>query len=98
VLQVRNYIDQTHGIQVNFSENHSCSYYSAYEYIIKEDKEAVHSPNHLDLQDPPQTQRAIAGKRTKAIERRNGRSKTVRKVKRLSVYGVTKLIKAIINK
>ena len=92
-LQVRNYIDQTHGIQVNFSENHS-GYYSAYQYLTKEDKETVHSPNHPDLQDPPQTQRAIAGKRTKAIERRNGRSKKVRKVKRLSVYDVTKLMKA----
>ena len=34
------------------------------------------------------------GKRMKAIERHNGHTKKFHKVKRLSVYGVTKLIKA----
>jgi len=76
LLQVRNDIDQTNGIQINFSEKYS-GYYSAYQYITKEDKEAQYSPNHPDLQDPPQTQRAIMGKRTKAIQRRNGRTKKV---------------------
>ena len=91
-LQVRNYLDHTYGMKVNFSDSHS-SYYSAYRYATKEDPEAVHSPNHPDLTEPPQTERAIAGKKTKAKDRRNGCQRKGRKGKRLSVYDVTQIIK-----
>ena len=38
-LQVRNYLNQNFGIQVNFSDNHS-SYYTAYRYVTKDDEDA----------------------------------------------------------
>ena len=49
-LQVRNYLDERYGILVNISDNHS-SYYTAYQYVTKEDHEALHSPKHPDLSD-----------------------------------------------
>lgn len=91
-LQVRNYLDENNGIQVNFSENNS-GYYSAYKYVTKEDREVAHSPNHLNLQEPPKTEKATAGKKTKAKVRHVGSNKKGRKANGLSVYDVTKLIK-----
>jgi len=70
-LQVKNYLARMHGIQVHFSDNHTC-YYSAYSYVTKEDTEALHSVNHPDLKEPPQTERAISVKKNKAKLRRNG--------------------------
>ena len=49
-LQVRNYLDQNFGIQVNFSDNHS-SYYTAYRYVTKDEEDAPHSSCHPDLSD-----------------------------------------------
>lgn len=48
--RVRKYLDDTFGIQVNFSDSHS-TYFSAYRYVTKEDKEALHSQGHPDLND-----------------------------------------------
>ena len=53
----------------------------------------VHSPNHMDLQEPPQMERAMTGKKKKAKERGTGCSKKSCKEKCLSVYDVTELIK-----
>ena len=92
-LQVRKYLDQKHGIQVNFSDNHT-SYYSAYCYVTKEDREIVHSSNHPDLSEPPKTERAIAGKKRKAKSKLSGGDGIKRKRKRLSVYQVINVIKA----
>ena len=68
-LQVRNYLDEKFGIHVNFSDNHN-SYYSAYQYVTKENHEALHSPGHSDLSDEiPQTECAISSRKRKARER-----------------------------
>lgn len=37
-------------VQVNFSDNHNL-YYTAYQYVTKEDCEALHSSGHPDLTD-----------------------------------------------
>ena len=59
---MRNYLDEKCGIQVNFSDNHS-SYYTAYQYVTKEDHEALHSPGYPDLSDvAPRTKAAITSR------------------------------------
>lgn len=47
-LQVRNYLHEMFGIQVNFSDNHS-SHFTAYRHVTKEDKDALYSWNLLEL-------------------------------------------------
>ena len=65
-LQVRNYLDEMFEIHVNFSDNHN----SAYQYVTKENHEALHSPGHSDLSDEiPQTECAISSRKRKARER-----------------------------
>lgn len=74
-LQVRNYLDEKYGIQVNFSDNHS-SYYTAYRYVTKEDRKALHSPKHPDLSDVvPQTEAAITSRKRKAKAKGKGQAK-----------------------
>ena len=51
-LSVRNHIEEYHDILVNFSANHN-TYYSAYKYGTKEDRECVRSDNHPDLEETP---------------------------------------------
>ena len=90
-LQVRKFLDEKYGIQVNFSDRHN-TYYTAYHYLTKEDREALHSANHPDLRDPPKTERAIATKKSKEkiAQRRNTKKKSSRK--RFTVYDVTEII------
>ena len=91
-LQVRNFLDENYGIQVNFSDKHN-TYYSAYRYVTKEDSEALHSPSHPDLRDAPKTEKAIAAKKRKGKNPERGTAKKKnRKEKRLSVYDVKQLI------
>ena len=60
-LQVRNYLDQKFGINVNFTDSDSQgTYFSAYQNVTKEDKEPLHSPGQSDLtDDAPRTESAI---------------------------------------
>ena len=92
-LQVRNFLDDKYGIKVNFSDKHN-TYYSAYSYVTKEDREALHSPRHPDLRDAPRMEKAIAAKRRKgkinAVSA--GGKKRRAKEKRLSVYDVKQII------
>jgi len=74
-LQVRNYMDEKYGIQVNFSDNHS-SHYTAYRYVTKEDREALHSPEHPDLSDVvPRTEAIITSRKKKAKAKGKGQAK-----------------------
>ena len=92
-LQVRNYLDETFGIQVNFSDNHN-SYYSASRYVTKEDQEALHSPGHPDLSDEiPQTECAISSRKRKAREKGKGpKKKQTKRSQRLSIYDVSQIV------
>lgn len=92
-LQVRNYLDETCGIQVNFSSNHN-TYYSAYKYATKEDEEPVHSPAHPDIgNNAPKTAKAIATKDKKGEVSKRDRKKK-RGTERLTVYDMTQLIQS----
>ena len=92
-LQVRNYLDEKFGVQVNFSDNYN-SYYTAYRYVTKEDREALHSSGHPDLTDAvPRTEAAITSRKRKAKDKGKGQGKkrSQRSV-RLSVYDVCQIV------
>ena len=88
-LKVRNFVDDKYGIKLNFSNSHT-NYYTAYEYVVKEDPNFVQSANHPDFSNgkPPKTTKATCG-------RRKG-PKTVKskKRKRLAVFDVVQVIQA----
>ena len=94
-LQVRNYLDQNFGIQVNFSDNHS-SYYIAYRYVTKDDKDALHSSCHPDLSDgAPRTEQAISCRKKRAKQKEKaGRKRRRTGAERLSVYDVCQIVQA----
>ena len=46
--QVRDFLANRHGINVNFSDNHH-NYYSAHRYVPKQDKSVYLSPGHPNL-------------------------------------------------
>ena len=94
-LQVRNYLDENYGIQVNFSDNHS-TYYTAYQYVTKEDNEALHSPGHPDLSDlVTRTEAAISSRKRKAKNKSSGPvKKSSQRSKRLSVYDVCQIVQS----
>lgn len=86
-LQVRNFLDEKYGIQVNFSDKHNTC--SAYRYVISD---ALHSTSHPDLRDAPKTEKAIAVKKIKGKSERGSAKKKIRKEKRLSIYDVAQLV------
>ncbi len=63
----KKYLMNKHGISVHFSSSHD-DYYTAYRYVTKEDKEALHSEDHPDLAaiGSPKTKAC-----TKAVRRRS---------------------------
>ena len=94
-VRLLNYLDEKFGIQVNFSDNHS-TYYTAYRYITKQDKDAVHSRGHPDLLDAvPRTERAITSRKKKAKQKGKGKRKSRAKAsEHLSVYDVCEIVQA----
>ncbi|KAK3753753.1 hypothetical protein QZH41_005244 [Actinostola sp. cb2023] len=89
-VSVRNFLDSHYNIKVNFSDSHT-NYYSAYRYYVKEDSEALHSPDHPILRDIPRTTEATATRKTAAASK--SKKKIRRRKKRLSVYEVTQVIR-----
>ena len=77
-LRVRNYLDDNHSIQVNFSSVHS-NYYTAWRYTTKEDSEYVQSVNHPELVNsaPPRTQEASV-----TTTERGGTKRTAKKTRK----------------
>lgn len=55
-LPIATYLRETRDLHVHFSDTH-VNYYSAYSYVVKEDRSPIHSPTHPDLsnQQPPRT-------------------------------------------
>jgi len=53
------------GISVHFSDQHA-NYYTAWQYVTKEDENALHSPDHPDLSSAlPQTNVASTATHTR---------------------------------
>ena len=81
-----NYLDERYRIQVNISDNHS-SYYTAYQYVTKEDYKALHSPKHPDLSDVvPWTEAAITSRKRKAKAKGKCQEKTQVRDPSVSVF------------
>ena len=94
-FQIRKYLDDNFGIQVNFSDCHN-TYYSTYRYDAKEDNEPLHSSGHPDLSemDVPKTESALACKKRKGKLNGITRKGKRRRGERLSVFGVCQLVQA----
>ena len=94
-LQVREYLDEKFEIQVNFSDNHN-TYFSAYRYVTKEDREVLHSPGHPDLSDvAPRTDSAINSRKRKAKGSGKGQKSKKGRDEHLSIYDVCQIVKGI---
>ena len=87
--RIRQYIAAAYDIQVHFSSNHN-TYYTAFNYVTKEDKEFVTSPNHPILTEPPSTERAIQSHRKGAKKNKKESGKRIRR--RYSSYDVVQVI------
>ena len=90
--QVKKYLNDQSGIQVHYNDYHD-SYDSAYKFVMKEDIEALHSLGHPDLSTVPKTEAAIRSKKRKGKRDCSGKKKK-RREERLTVYDVTKVIRA----
>ena len=88
-LKVRKFVDEKYGIKLNFSDSHT-NYYTAYQYVVKEDPNFVQSADHPDFSTgkPPKTTKATSGRR-KGVKK--GKNK---KRKRLAVFDVVQIIQA----
>jgi len=91
-----------HGISVHYSSSHS-NYYSAWQYVTKEDEDVLQSANHPDLwnQGAPRTTLASATRintrenatRTESdIASNEGTETPVRKRKRMSAFELSEII------
>ena len=93
-FQVRKYLDENFGINVNFSNNHT-TYYSVYRYVTKEDNDALHSLCHPDLTDvAPQIESPVAMKKRKAKAKQQRRKSQKRGGDRLSTFDMCQLVQA----
>lgn len=88
--RVRSTLEQENGIKVNFSSCHA-TYYSAYQYVVKEDEQFVKSDGHPELTGPPATEAATKAKKEK---KKGGRNKAIRKKKeRYTTFDVVEIIR-----
>ena len=65
--RVRKYLQNIYGITVNFSGHGG--YYSAYQYVRKEDENVLYSDGHPDTIVKPRTQVASAAKVGKKLKK-----------------------------
>ena len=93
-LKVRNYLEQRHGVKVNFSDRH-CNYYSAWRYTTKEDADFIHSESHPDLSNSSEpctsaASRAVSRKRSSEVST-SGRRTSRKGRKSLSIFYVSQI-------
>ena len=93
-LKVHNYLEQRHGVKVNFSDRH-CNYYSAWLYTTKEDADFIQSESLPDLSNSSQpctsaASRAVSRKRSSRIS--TSCRRTSRKGRKsLSIFDVSQI-------
>ena len=87
-VKVRNYLQEQHGVKVNFSNEH-CNYYSAWNYTVKEDSCYLKSANHPDLEDPHRT--GASSTCVRLYEGSDHSSKHKKARRGLSVYDVSQI-------
>lgn len=86
-LEVKRHIQAQHSISVNFSEGEQgATYYSAFNYVTKEDKDYVLSSGHPDVTVMPKTTNAL-------LARNAGNAKTSKKGrKRMSEFEFVQVV------
>ena len=77
-LKIRNYLEQRHGVKVNFSDRH-CNYYYAWRYTTKEDVDFIQSESHPDLSNSSNpctsaASRTVSRKRSSGVSTRGRRT------------------------
>ena len=93
-LKARNYLEQRHGVKVNFSDRH-CNYYSAWRYTTKEDADFIQSESHPDLSNSSEpctsaASRAVSRKRSSEVST-SGRRTSRKGRKSLSIFYVSQI-------
>ena len=88
--RVRARLESENGIKVNFSSKHG-TYYSAYQYVTKEDEHFQVSDGHPLLSSPPATEAATMAK--KGTKKRGKSQRQGRKRERYTTFDVVELIR-----
>lgn len=100
-LPVRCYMEESFGINVNFSNRH-VNYFSAWRYVTKEDENPLESPNHPDLTNanPPRTMAASQAVSSQSQPSQSSQSQvdeapsgSRRKRKRLSNFDFAEIVR-----
>ena len=89
--RVRARLESENGIKVNFSSKHG-TYYSAFQYVTKEDEHFQVSDGHPELSGPPATEAATMAKKGTAKKRGNSQRKG-KKRERYTTFDVVELIR-----
>lgn len=90
-LRVKSLLENQHGIVVHFSSTHA-NYYTAWQYVVKEDAGVLQSPGHPDLgASPPATTSASTSRVLQASGERSARA-PLKKRKRLSAFDVSQMV------
>ena len=86
---IRKYVDSKYGIKLNFSDKHD-NYYTAYEYVVKEDPSFILSPGHPDLSKatPPRSANATRQRKKGAKVCKD------KKRKRLSAFDIVRIVQS----
>ena len=93
-LKVRNYLEQRHGVKVNFSDRH-CNYYSSWRYTTKEDANFIQSESYPDLSNSSEpcasaASRALSRKRSSGVST-GGRETSRKGRKSVSIFDVSQI-------
>ena len=91
---VKNMMHELHHIVLHFSDFHT-NYQTAWNYVVKEDKEYIESPNHkkMDTNCAPRTSRASAKRKENACKGQEKENKKKKKEARLTPLAFTQLIR-----
>ena len=89
-LRVKHILKDEYNMIIHFSSNH-VNYFTAWEYVTKEDNNALHSPQHPDLNNNIPISTAAS---TKRAESRSGESTDAprKRRRRLSAFDVSEIV------
>ncbi|XP_071840223.1 uncharacterized protein [Apostichopus japonicus] len=91
-LRVKSLLENQHGNVVLFSSTHA-NYYTAWQYVVKEDAGVLQTPGHPDLgASPPATTSASTSRVLQASGEQSARAPLKKKRKRLSAFDVSQMV------
>ena len=92
-VAVKNYLSTHFGIVCHFSSLHS-SYYTAWKYVTKDDKQYIESEGHPNLVNPVDGRQARAARSTGSYSPAFDEPEAKKRKKKLSAYDVSQIILA----